>query len=359
MSVPVPLKIVPPITITDAMLVSTNVAEGPADDWNSGTTYASGEVVSHGGTLLQLQWASLQSGNTNHEPGVSGSEAYWRSIGQAADAYSALTTYAASDGAQIDGDDVHQLWFSVVDDNLDNDPQADAGVYWLLQSATNRWAMHDLQLGFGTGNVRIATRWGELIDNTYEIDAALDTVVAFVLQGASVRVSVAATGYDETITIEGEAGRVKWQIDDVPHMHKVLFENVNFNSGDQIRVRISNPGGVVACAELVFGLAIEAGLVQAGARVGIQDYSKIEPDDFGTFQVTRRPWHQRAGLDVLVAKADLDPMTELLTNKRGTPLLLIGNDEYRSTIIFGIVKTFDAVIAYPEHTLMAIDAESV
>lgn len=353
------MKIVPPITITDAMLVSTNVSEGPAADYNAGTTYASGDVVSHGGTLLQLQWASLQDGNTGNEPGVSGSEAWWRSIGQAADEYSDVTTYAAEDGAQIDGDDVHQLWWSVVDDNLDNDPTIDAGDHWLLQSATNAWAMHDLALGFGTGNVRVATRWGELIDRTYEIPFALDTVCAFVLQGASVQVTVAARSYDETITIEGDAGRVKWQIDDVPHMHKVLFENVDFEPGDQIRVRIANPGGVAVCAELVFGLAIDAGGTRWGGRVGIQDYSIIAPDDFGIFQVTKRPWHQRFSGELLVAADDLDPMVELLTLKRGSPLLFIGDDDYRSTIILGIVRSFEDTITWPDLTVMSLDLESV
>lgn len=357
------MKIVPPITITDAMLVSANVSEGPAADYNAGTTYAAGDVVS-GVTAnsLKIQYASLQGGNLNHTPGASGSEAWWRAIGYAAQPYNAGTTYPVGEsggGAQIDGDDVHQLWWSVVDDNTGNDPTADAGDHWLLMSPTNRWAMHDLALGFGTGNTRVATRWGELIDYTYEIDEALDTVCAFVLQGASVRVSVAATAYDRTITVEGDAGRVKWQIDDAPHMHKVLFDDVDFNSGDQIRVRISNPGGIAACAELVFGLAIDAGGTRWGSRPGVQDYSIIAPDDFGTFQVTKRPWHQRWSGEVLVDTADLDPMMELLTLKRGSPLLFVGHPDYRSTIVFGIVKSFEPTIPWPDMTVFALDLESV
>jgi hypothetical protein len=353
------VKIVPPITITDAMLVSSNVSEGPAAAYNAGTTYAAGDVVSYGGTLLQIQWASLQGGNTGNTPDDAASTDWWRAIGYAAAAYSALTTYAAEDGAQIDGDDVHQLWWSVLDDNLANDPTADSGDNWLLMSPTNRWALHDLALGFGTGNVRVATRWGELIDNTYEIDEPIDTVCAFVLQGATVRVSVAATSYDETITIEGDAGRVKWQIDDAPHMHKVLFDDVDFNPGDQIRVRISNPGGIVACAELVFGLAIDAGGTRWGSRPGVQDYSIIAADDFGTFQVTKRAWHQRWSGEVLVDTADLDPMMELLTLKRGSPLLFVGDPDYRSTIVFGIVKSFEPTITWPDMTVFALDLESV
>jgi len=355
--------IVPPIPITDAVLVSTNVEEGPAADHNMGTTYAAGEVVS-GVTAnpLKVQYASLQSGNTGHDPEDAASVDWWRAIGYAAEPYDSGTNYAAGEsggGAQIDGDDVHLLYWSVRDDNEDHDPTADAGVYWLEMSPTNRWAMHDRMLGFGVNNTRIATRWGELIDNTYEIDEPLDTVCAFVLQGASVQVTVAARSYDETITIEGDPGRVKWQIDDAPHMHKVLFEDVDFEPGDQIRVRISNPGGVAACAELVFGLAIDAGGTRWGGRPNIKDYSVIEPDDFGTFKVVKRPWHQTFAGEVLVDTADLDPMVELLTLKRGSPLLFIGDPDYRSTIVFGIVKSFEPTIAYPDMTPFQLDLESV
>jgi hypothetical protein len=68
------VKIVPPIQITDAMLVSTNVSEGPAADYSAGTTYAAGDVVSSAGDpSLKLQYASLQGGNIGHTPGGVGS----------------------------------------------------------------------------------------------------------------------------------------------------------------------------------------------------------------------------------------------------------------------------------------------
>jgi hypothetical protein len=119
------VKIVPPITITDAMLISSNVSEGPAADYNAGTTYAAGDVVS-GATAnsLKYQWASLQNGNIGHTPGVSGR----RPGGGPSPTRRAIRrgtspTVGAGDGAQIDGDDVHQLWWSVVDDNLGNAPR--------------------------------------------------------------------------------------------------------------------------------------------------------------------------------------------------------------------------------------------
>jgi hypothetical protein len=168
------MKVFKPITITDDILVSSNVDVGPAADWSSGTTYALGDVVSGVNAIsLKTQWVSLQNGNTNHDPAAS--TGWWRAIGQAAAEYDAGTTYVADDGAQIDADGTHVMWRSVVDDNTGHDPQADAGVYWLEQSATNYWAMHDLALGFSIGNTRIATRWPEIIDNTYAPTTDVDT----------------------------------------------------------------------------------------------------------------------------------------------------------------------------------------
>jgi hypothetical protein len=357
------VKIVPPITITDAMLVSSNVSEGPAPDYNAGTTYAAGDVVS-GATAnpLKYQWASLQNGNIGHTPGVSGSATWWRAIAYAGEQYDAGVTYPVGEsggGAQIDGDDVHQLWWSVVDDNTGNSPPADAGNHWLLMSATNRWAMFDQGLGFGSGNARIATRWGNLIDVTLEPDADVDTVCAWVIDADSVRVSVAATGYDETITLGGTAAEIKWQLDGVARLRPVTFEDVDCSAGDQIRIRIIKTGGVAVCAELNLGLGIEAGATLAPANVGMKDYSVIQTDGFGAFQVNKRAWHRRGSFQVRVASDEVDVCMDLLTQWRARPMLFLGASMYGATAVFGFFRSFDVVITFPGWTTLQIDLESI
>ena len=352
------MKIAPPITITDAMLVSSNVSEGPATAWNSGTTYAAGDVVSQvTSASLKIQYASLQSSNTNHDPEAS--TGWWQAIAYAAEPYDAGTEYAASDGAQIDGDDVHQLWWSVVDENEGNDPTADAGDHWLLMQATNRWAMFDGGLGFGSGNARIATRWGNLIDVTLEPDQDVDTVCAWVIDADSVRVSVAATGYDETITLGGTAAEIKWQLDGVARLRPVTFEDVDCSAGDQIRIRIIKTGGVAVCAEVNLGLAIEAGATLAPANVGIKDYSVIQTDDFGTFQINKRAWHRRGSFQVRVAEDEVDVCMDLLTQWRARPMLFLGATMYGATAVFGFFRSFDVVITFPGWTTLQIDLESI
>jgi hypothetical protein len=227
-------------------------------------------------------------------------------------------------------------------------------------SATNRWAMFDLALGFGQGAGRIATRWGGLIDVTLDPGADLDTVCAWVIDADSVRVSVAATGYDQTITLTGDAAEIKWQLDGVARLRPVTFEDVVCSAGDQIRVRIIKTGGIAVCAELLMGLAIDAGPTLAPATVGIKDYSRIETDDFGTFSIVKRAWHRRGSFQVKFAdEADVDPCMDLLTKYRGQPMLFIGAAAYRSSVVFGFVRSFDEVISFPGAHVLQIDLESI
>jgi hypothetical protein len=354
------MKIVPPITVTDDILVSSNVDVGPAAGWNSGTTYALGDVVSGVNAIsLKTQYASLQNGNTNHDPAAS--TGWWRAIGQAAAEYDAGTTYVAEDGAQLDADGTHRLFRSTRDDNTGNDPTIDAGDHWLVQSATNYWAMHDLALGFSIGNTRIATRWPEVIDNVYAPTTDVDTVVVWVVDAATVRVSVADTGYDETVTLTGDANETKWQLNGVARLRAIAFEDVNHAGGSEIRVEINNPGGIAVCAELIMGKAIEVADNGAewGAQIGIQDYSNIQANDFGVLVVSKRPWHRTASYQIWVARADADYFAEFMTLYRGTALQFIGQPNYRLACVFGLARSFKGQMTLPDWVVYSLDLESV
>lgn len=66
-----------PLDITDAMLVSSSIAEpaGGEPAWNSGNTYAEFDQASVVTTNSHLVYESLQSGNINHAPATS--PAWW------------------------------------------------------------------------------------------------------------------------------------------------------------------------------------------------------------------------------------------------------------------------------------------
>ena len=61
-----PLVVVSPLTITDAMLTTSNVAETDYSAWSSGATYALDDRVIL--TSTHKVYQSLQAGNTNKDP---------------------------------------------------------------------------------------------------------------------------------------------------------------------------------------------------------------------------------------------------------------------------------------------------
>jgi hypothetical protein len=168
-------------------------------------------------------------------------------------------------------------------------------------SATNRWAMFD-GARLRIRQRRIATRWGNLIDVTLEPDADVDTVCAWVIDADSVRVSVAATGYDETITLTGDGGRdqmaTRWGGPPAAgHVRgrRVLGRRSDPDPDHQDRRR----RGVRRTAE-PWPRHRRRRHARAG-HVGIKDYSVIQTDDFGTFQINKRAWHRRGSFQVRVA----------------------------------------------------------
>ena len=85
--------------------------------------------------------------------------------------------------------------------------------------------------------------------------------------------------------------------------------------------------------------------VRQGARVGIQDYSRKETNQWGDTILAQRAFAKRASFDVPVLAANVDETVEYLTTLRAIPCLWIGSSYY-STIIFGFFKEFDVNIAY-------------
>ncbi|NYT43099.1 hypothetical protein HZY97_20155 [Sphingomonas sp. R-74633] len=132
------MKVVEPVTITDAVLVGSNVAENDYPAWAAGTTYAVGARV-------------------------------------------ILTS-------------THRIYESAGAGNIGNHPAAGAAGKWIDVSATNRWAMFDQAVGSLTeaiGNITV----------TLAPPAAIGALAVLDTNAVSVRVKVtsgAVTIYDQT-----------------------------------------------------------------------------------------------------------------------------------------------------------------
>lgn len=99
--------------------------------------------------------------------------------------------------------------------------------------------------------------------------------------------------------------------------------------------------------------------IQFGARIGIQDYSRKETNDFGDTVLVQRAFARRANFDIQVARAEVDSFQNFLSDVRATPCLWIGSTIYESTTVFGFYKNFDILISYPEHADCSLELEGL
>lgn len=306
------LVIVPPIAITDSILVTTgsppatNVPENDHAAWSSGTTYASGDRVIL--TSTHKIYESLQDANTNKDP----------------------TT--------------ETLW-------------------WVEVGPTNRWAVFDT-------SVSTQTQQSTNITYTLEPGIAINSLAILNLTDAdeiNITITSATAGspgivYQETIDLGLTSPFADWYnwffgtrsrptqytVTNLPAYVDGVFV-IEILGGTDLAV-----GVILLGQQQRFGRGI-----RLGARVGIQDYSRKETTEFGETVLVQRAFAKRANFDLFIDKAEVDTLQNYLSALRATPALWIGSTEYESTTVFGFYKNFDILLSYPEHADCELEIEGL
>ncbi|MDI1231329.1 MAG: hypothetical protein PSU93_09290 [Methylobacter sp.] len=134
------MRAIPPVTITDARLLSSTVPEIASAPYNGATTYALNVAASVAGALGAItEYRSLQAANSGHSPATS--PTWWQRVGDTYQVYSSGATYAV--GERVIDTVNHRVFESTGAGNLGN--ALTNTVYWFKVGATNRWAMFDLK----------------------------------------------------------------------------------------------------------------------------------------------------------------------------------------------------------------------
>lgn len=286
------LQIVQPMALTDAMLIATNVTEADYAAYAAGTTYGDGDRVIVVAT--HKVYESLQPSNVGHDP-----------------------TLAAS------------------------------ATWWIEVSPTNRWKAFD---GSNSSQTARST------SITYQIrpGVAITSVAMLNLTGAtSVRIrlvdGVYGTVYDKTTDLSALPSSPSWWAWTFgARVAPSLSVATDLPSIPTADLYIDLAGGTdLAVGVILFGQMRAIGLgVQHGARLGIQDYSRKETNDYGDTVLVQRAFAKRANFDIPVEKLEVDRTATYLASLRATPCLWIGSAQYESTVIYGFFKDFEVTIAY-------------
>lgn len=298
-----PIKIIKSITVTDAVLTSTSVAEDISAAWSSAATYALNARVHLASTHKTYQ--SIQAGNIGKDPAT------------------------------------EPLW-------------------WAEVSATNRWKPFDLS---STTQAQIGA------NDHYEITPgqAVNAIALINIAGiVSVRIRVTDPDfglvYDRTadlLSAPGEASWYAWFFGQRTQQTQFIDAGLPSYPNATVRIDITSAGSALV-GGLVFGSQIAIGKgVRRGVRLGIQDFSRKERNEWGDTILMQRAYAKRLSFNTMIDNRDLDNAYATLADLRSTPCVWIGHDKYSALTAFGFFNSFEINIAYADYSDVSIDIEGL
>lgn len=287
------LRVITPVTVTEAMVVSTNVAENDAPEWDNSTTYAAQSRVIVSAT--------------------------------------------------------HTLYESAADGNVGNDPSLDDGTNWLEVSATNPWRAFDRRLSApveNTGTITYLIEPGALVRGVGLVGASALT--------ATVRVK--NSGGDTLVERTKSLADYSDMVDAVtmvtvqPTFQSIaVFEDIICTPGNRVEVQIGDSSGTAQVSEIVLGDVLTIGTPLYGTEVGADDFSDYQTDQFGNVDIVERGYRDVTEFPVAVTTGSVPRIKRELTSIRSAMALYYTNTEGGDlgTNVYGRYESLRQIIAGP------------
>ena len=120
-----------------------------------------------------------------------------------------------------------------------------------------------------------------------------------------------------------------------------------------------NSGETVYCGRCLPGKLMTFGSTQAGAKLGFQDFSIKQRDDFGNFELLERGFSKTVEFVGLIRNDDIDTIFAILSSLKTKPVLYIAASSMSATAVLGFFTDFDIEIPYPNDSLISMEVEGV
>lgn len=276
-----------PVTITDAMLTSSTVAETDYAAWSAATTYIVGDRVIS--TTTHRIYESAAASNLNHDP----------------------TLIANRTGTTI---------------------------WWIDVAPTNRWAMFD-----SVNNTQTSSASPIIV---VVAPGAVNSVYFGNLTASSVQVVLRDTAggtivYDTGLIYldSSPPDYYEYFFDPFVDLRSYIVDNLAVYSTAEITVTISESSGNAKCGILSFGDTKALGRPLTGAIAKPKTYSYINTDTFGNTTIVRRKATTDMSVSAVGEISDAGAVLETIQSVLDVPCAWIANDQcalYTSLAVFGL-----------------------
>lgn len=303
------MRVIPPLTITNAMLTSsiaepdTSVGES---SWNSATNYTTGtRVVS---TTTHKIYERLSPGG--------------------------------------------------VDAGL---PEITTSK-WLEIGPTNRWAMFDTSRSSGSTSTSTVTI-------TLAPGVSTDSLAILGCTALEVNINITSGGptvYNNTVDllIRNSVNYTQYFFSTFMYQPSLVLFNLPNNSNNIITITFTMPGTGGLVGNIVLGTSISLGNIQTGVSIEALNFSVINRDIFGNSILVPRRSVPKTSQRVFINKADLNALINTRYNLNAVPAVWVGIDDnndayFDALLIFGVYKNFSLVMDYPDHALLSLELEEI
>lgn len=260
--------------------------------------------------------------------------------------WSSGTTYAKDDDVIVIGD-VHKIYRSVSDGNLDNAPSYTTATndHWVYVGATNKWKPFDGQT---------ADRVSRTTPLTYEFtDPRIVTDLAFFNVDKATEVVVVVTDpsdveiYSKTISLIDVTHMTDWFqffTQEPRYVRQKIVSGLPAVAGSTISLTFNGPpGSTVGVGQIAFGRAVSIGTTMLGTRPGYVSYSRKDRDTFGNALITKRGFKRRVDFTVAVAPANVDNIINDLAalDAKGAVYFADNDIDFLGCTLYGLIGQFD------------------
>ncbi len=282
------MKVVKPIDMTSAVLVSTTATEA-CSAYNAGTTYGLGDQATLSAT--NKVYECIQAPSTGHAP------------------------------------DTSPLWWSVV-------------------GPTNAWAMFDAEISTQTeqasplavvlepGACNSLTLLG-LDGGSVQVD------ITDGVGGTSI--------YSATINLDGAliSDWYEYFFEPARTLEEVVLTDLPAYANARATISLTG-GATVKCGHCSMGTVYDLGSTEQGATAGILDFSRKDTSATGVTTLVRRGYAKRVSVRLVLSKSELSRVHRRLADLRATPCTWIGDDDivtYSPLLAWGFYRDFSIDIS--------------
>jgi hypothetical protein len=120
-----------------------------------------------------------------------------------------------------------------------------------------------------------------------------------------------------------------------------------------IRILIDNTGGTAKCGVCIVGPSVDPGAAEYGASDGIEDYSIVAPDRWGTRDIVERDYADDAEMTIWVPAARSEQFRRILAERRAKPTLFVLADHRPDAQYYGL-PSFRRTFRVRNHDIFAL-----